>query len=143
SCIAFSSDGKTLFARDSQPNESEIKKWSIDSGNSLGSYKVETTSSLLTPTAGLKLSRDGRFIAIGNGFSHLLILDASTGGTLKSLSGVGIFAISGDGETLATANEQGQIQLRNLKTSKIIRTLVGHSNVPSHRIDWLEFGDNG
>jgi WD40 repeat protein len=144
SCLAFSSDGKSLFSREAGQEESVIRKWSMESGKELNSYAIDVGIALINPATSMKISADNKILAIGNVFSSLKFTDLVAGKETKSFDGSGAFALSSDGKVLATADENGKVTLRSLETAHRIGSLEGHSDLPSpyNRVAYIDFLDN-
>lgn len=62
--FAFSNDGKFIFAGDSSGN---IRKYSIDSGKALVSFKWHAQDAIITE---IRIDPSGKFLAVGGGETH-------------------------------------------------------------------------
>jgi len=121
--IAFSPDGTTLASGSS---DKTIKVWKLESGDliySLEGHDLGVFSMAYSP--------DGKTI-FSFGFDNKLIFwDADTGRlrrVIKDQKKVFAVAFSKDGRIAAYGNEEGNIQIIDIRNGKLLRILEGFSN---------------
>eukprot|EP00913_Durusdinium_trenchii_P013374 g12555.t1 len=130
--IAFSADGKTLFAADLSR---EIQRIAIPSGKRLPPLKGHQKS-----VNALAISPDGKTLVSVGADNAIRLWDAETGSGGKSIGGhgstVAAVTFTADGQTLITgggSESEGNIKLWNAKTGELIRTISTYSE-PAHSL---------
>jgi len=133
--LAISPDGKSLITGNDK-RFSEI--WDINSGEkkiSLKGYLNQVDESILTHsymywaalTNEVKLSPDGRFIAIGRTGNNARLIDFKTGKVYKTLRGHNSMVISlcfsSDGKYLATGGLDGKAIVWDVETGDKVREI--------------------
>ncbi|MFB2917921.1 WD40 repeat domain-containing protein [Aerosakkonema funiforme] len=143
--VVISLDGEILAS----DGNKTIKIWNLRKG------QITRTISDSKPITALAISPDGQMIASGYQDTTIKIWNSRTGELLGTLgSGViGIFtsvvsdsrndvsciAFNPDGQTIASGSRDNTIKIWNLRTSKVIRTLEGHSE----DVNALAFSSDG
>jgi WD40 repeat protein len=126
--LAFSPDARRLALGTSR---SEVRVVELPSGKELYSKAdPEETGFIL----GLTFSPDGATIASVGGTGKIRLLDAATGGTIRSFEdkasgekASSAVVFSQDGKRLWSGSEDGTITLWNVSDGSVVRTLPGHT----------------
>jgi len=133
SLVTFSRDGNTLA--EEAGNES-IKLWDVANG---ASSKVETPNDRTISAIGLSLN--GSMLAIGTG-ADVSLRDSTRGNTVRTLTGhhstVNRIAFSDNGQFIATAGEDGAVEIWDLGNGQLRQTLSGIG-----RVNALRFAPDG
>lgn len=132
--LAFSGDGKRLFVGNTG---SILSTWDTGTGRMLDSV-------LCTPEIqALKVSPDGRSIALANSNGRIRLRDIQTGQEHLSLSKhrevVHALAYSADSRTLASAGEDHTVRLWQTETGRELIALTG----PTMQVNDLAFSPDG
>jgi WD40 repeat protein len=131
SVVAVSNDGKSF----AELSDERVRLWN---GTSVVNSLVPLPRNASAST--IALSPDGQTIAVANGNDALLL--TPTGEVIKTLSShrgaVDHLAFSDDGRMLACANEDGTIELWDVASSRIDRTIAAGTKVTA-----LHFAPNG
>ena len=92
------------------------------------------------PTA-LTVSRDGKHIATGTASGKLCVFEAASGALIHSLDAHanGVLALAFGNKTLASAGQDGQARLWDLRTGREIAAISGGSGWVSH-LQWTPDG---
>ena len=108
--FAFSPDGTTLI---STSYDSTIRVWDVRNGK-----QVKVLGVPCTATSGPAMSPDGRFIAVGDGWNEISLIDIVADKYLGDFPGhevrTDIVAINFDGTTLASGSRDGTVILWDL-----------------------------
>jgi WD40 repeat protein len=164
--VAFSADAKRLAASEyipwdttaSEVSEGRCRVWSATSGKLLSVHDFEV------PVSAMRLSSDGRLLAVGDMRGGLAIAEAS-GETLwrddaqRNAPPIVDLAFSADGSLLAAADDppegrgylasgfhvpvqgdDGTIRLIDVKTRKVVREISVKSSQGVHRIAFAPDG---
>jgi hypothetical protein len=141
-CLAISPDGQTLVSGSS---DKRTKIWELSTGLALRTLTGHSGS-----VVSLTISPDGQTLVSGSEDCTIKIWELSTGRELLTLTGnynpVVSLTISPDGQTLVSAGfnkwslssdrDQKIINIWELSTGKLLRTLTGHSE--KERSSWRE-----
>lgn len=124
-CVAWSPDGKAIFAGDS---DGALRVWDAESGHELRRFVEYDFATWRSNTVeALSVSPDGRFVAAGNSDGKLRVWDLTTGAkVLTAPHGdfVQTVAYSPDGKTIATGCWDGKIRIFDAKTGEAVRSVV-------------------
>lgn len=130
--VTASTNGKTF----AELLDGELKIWSA--ANHV-KRNVELPSQV--SASAVALSSEGDLMAIGS-VGDVVLIDVSTGSVKKTMEGRGehvdCLAFSDDGRTLAVADDDGMVQLWDVASSSVTRTIV-----PGTGIQALRFAPNG
>jgi len=133
SLATFSRDGKTLAETGGKDS---IKLWDVADG---ASSKVETPNDRTISAIGLSLN--GSMLAIGTG-ADVSLRDSTRGNTVRTLTGhhstVNRIAFSDNGQFIATAGEDGAVEIWDLGNGQLRQTLSGIG-----RVNALRFAPDG
>ncbi|MBC8350585.1 MAG: protein kinase [Planctomycetes bacterium] len=122
-CVAFSSDGQYIAS-----GGSEVIVWNVASG--------KATETIHWPSQALAFSNDGDILAIATlapGVRRIELWDMKKGQIVqrlpsKHVSDVMSLALSPDGKLVATGSADKTIELWDVASGKLLKTLIGHAN---------------
>jgi len=121
--IAFSPDGKRLFAGGGPPQQwGEIKVWDVATGELLHTLRGHKDC-----IYSVAVSPDGKLVASGSYDKSLEVWDAQSGQELKSLidhiDAVFAVAFSPDGKLLASGSQDRTVKIWNVASGERLYTL--------------------
>ena len=131
SLVAVSTDGKSF----AEVSNDKVLIW--DAG---GGAKRNVPLPGNRPISAVALSADGQILAIGSGKDVTLL--TPSGAVAKTLNGrqgsVNRLAFSDDGRTLASADENGAMEIWNVPNARLDKTITARTRVTA-----LRFAPNG
>jgi len=106
--LAFSADGKTLATKGI---ENRVSLWNVGSGQKINDFSVADEL-----TGGISWAEDGTLATSGLNATYILRPNAQGLWKLTSQTGTVTVVLSRDGSKLATANDDGKIDLWDART---------------------------
>lgn len=141
--LSYSADGRRLAARESGYDGAKIKVWDMTTGQPVRTIAVEVSLSKFRFTQNMQISPNGRFVAAGDGDTQAELWDMATGKKIRPLPNTTAFAFSADSSSIALSDPKGRINIQDVATGRLTKTLAGHSQPPSTSINWLRFSGDG
>jgi WD40 repeat protein len=127
SLVAVSSNGKSF----AEVSNGKVLLWNAGSGD-----KRTVLAAGRRPTSAVALSADGKTLAIAGSKDVMLL--SPTGTMTKTLTGqhgsVSRISFSDDGRTLASADEEGMIEIWNVANSRIEKTITAGTGITALRL---------
>ncbi|MFA6504928.1 MAG: caspase family protein [Treponemataceae bacterium] len=134
--VAFSGDGKRVFAAGSSPYS--VLSWDVASSKRVTTYKGHKDSIL-----SLAVSPDDTMVASGSRDRTIKLWELETGKLIKTLSGHGdeviSLAFSRDGRLIASGSGDKMIRIWDVATGNTLHILKGHSD----KVTVLSFSPDG
>jgi WD40 repeat protein len=139
-CVAISPDGETLASGDERPHK--IRIWNLHSGELQYEYTRYVYDGQSGDVYSIAFCPDGDTLvssgwATGSRFMRnetqktIQLLNFKTGEVIRyfpiTLESAYSVAISPDGQTLASGDDNATVKLWNLRTGKLLHALSGHS----------------
>jgi len=156
--LAFSPDGKTLAAGiaewGQQPSgrgqSGGVQFWDMEHGTLKRSLSDDK------PTTFVRYSSDGKYLASAPNGGPVKVWDAATGELVRIFPYGGKFDFSPDGRLIACMASQPMlgdtaddvrkrydVQIYELKTGKLMKTLVSDGHTKESYVLWIEFSPDG